>query len=222
MEGPQNPSRLWDQLGPRSPGTPRGAEHTTKASKKDLFTGGQKRPGTSQHYTPCLQQDSASQKATEGRSTEKEQKSRRDHHLERTEENKHVPKQSVRGAPKGSQGPPSTKHQHLNTQIVRFLFIQHCCLFVFFCISAECPSRFFFVKYVATLATTSPVKETFWSRKGGFNWTKNNGDAHPYDSFRVLPPSCVELACVVVAYQWHATVRGTPAASQNTDSHRLE
>ena len=35
---------------------------------------------------------------------------------------------------------------------------------VFFCISAECPSRFF-LKFVAGLATKCPVKEKFWSQK---------------------------------------------------------
>ena len=46
----------------------------------------------------------------------------------------------------------------LNTQIVRFLFIQHCCIFVFFfCISAECSCHF--LKFVAGLATKCAVKE---------------------------------------------------------------
>ena len=40
----------------------------------------------------------------------------------------------------------------------------------FFCISADCPSRFL-AKCVAGLATNCTVKEFFWSRKGGFNWT---------------------------------------------------
>ena len=35
-----------------------------------------------------------------------------------------------------------------------------------------------FAKFVAGLATKCPVKEKVWSRKGGFNWTKNDGDAH--------------------------------------------
>ena len=45
---------------------------------------------------------------------------------------------------------------------------------LFFCISAECPSRFF-VKCVAAMA-----KKKFCHEKGGFNWTKNDGDAHTY------------------------------------------
>ena len=53
--------------------------------------------------------------------------------------------------------------------------------FPFFCIPAGCPSRFL-VKFVAGLATTCTVKENFLSRKGGFFWTKNDGDAHPWPS----------------------------------------
>ena len=51
---------------------------------------------------------------------------------------------------------------------------QRCCIFVFFfCISADCPSRFFFfANFVAGLATQCPVKEKLWSRKVGFSWTK--------------------------------------------------
>ena len=67
MEGPQNPSRTGDQLGPRSPGTPRGAEHTTKARKKDVFTDGKNQELRNNFHHVC-KKDSA---FTAGRSTEK-------------------------------------------------------------------------------------------------------------------------------------------------------
>ena len=46
--------------------------------------------------------------------------------------------------------------------------------FFFACLS------FFFAKFGARLATPCLVHETFWSREGGFNWTQNDGDAHPW------------------------------------------
>ena len=60
------------------------------------------------------------------------------------------------------------------------LFIQHCCMFVFFCIPSECPSLFI-VKFVAGLAAKCPVKEKCWSRKEGFNWTEKDGVVHPWE-----------------------------------------
>ena len=64
---------------------------------------------------------------------------------------------------------------------MRFLFIQHCC--VFLCVSVECPCRFFVTKknFVAGLATTCPAKEKIWSRKvGSIGPKKNDRDAHPW------------------------------------------
>ena len=45
-----------------------------------------------------------------------------------------------------------------------FLFLQH--------------SLVFFVKFVAGLATKCAVKDTFWSRKGGFNGTTKTMKTH--------------------------------------------
>ena len=50
------------------------------------------------------------------------------------------------------------------------------CLFLHF---GRMPLSSFFVKFVAGLATKSNGKEKLWSRKGGFNKTKKDGDPHP-------------------------------------------
>ena len=69
------------------------------------------------------------------------------------------------------------KHSNMHTP----QRISHSCIFVFcFCIFGRMrPSRFFFVKCVAGLATKCLVEEKFWSRKSGFKWTKNDGDTPP-------------------------------------------
>ena len=52
-----------------------------------------------------------------------------------------------------------------------FLFIQHCCIFVF-CFAFRPNVLSFFAKIVAGLTRKCTVKGEIWSRKAGFNWTK--------------------------------------------------
>ena len=64
--------------------------------------------------------------------------------------------------------------QHLNTQIVRFCLF-NTFVFSFFVFAGRPNAPLFFVNFVAGLATKCSVKGNFLSRKGGFNWTINDG-----------------------------------------------
>ena len=65
-----------------------------------------------------------------------------------------------------------------------FLFIQHCCIFVLFCILADCPSRFFFFFFFCEICGRNgndmPRKRKKCHEKVGSIGQKNDGDAHPY------------------------------------------
>ena len=51
-----------------------------------------------------------------------------------------------------------------------FLFIQHCCMFVFLQFG-QMPLSFF-GEICGRIGNEMPRKDKFWSRRGGFNWTK--------------------------------------------------
>ena len=114
------------------------------------------------------------------------------------------------GLSKGANGPLS---QQWNTQMVR------CCsfntgIFVFFFHFGRMPLSLF-VKFVAGLTTKCPVKENLWSRKGGFNWTPNDGNAHPHSLSRSEPPSMsvsttLEAVSLLV---WHRSGQYVPRGS---------
>ena len=69
--------------------------------------------------------------------------------------------------------------QHLNTQMVRFLFLQHCCIFVFFCISAGLPSRFLWNLWQNWQRNMPRKRKNFGREKMGSIGQTNDGDAHP-------------------------------------------
>ena len=85
-----------------------------------------------------------------------------------------------------------------------FLFIQHCCIFVFFCFLhfGRMPSRFCEICGRVGNETKCPVKAHCWLQKRRFNWTQKMGNTHPYhhDSFSVKGISAglwvdLEAAC---------------------------
>ena len=96
---------------------------------------------------------------------------------------------SERRASKGCQLTIQPAFEHADSAF--FVYSTRLYFRFFFCISARMLLSFF-VRVVG-LATKCPVKENFWSRKGGFNWTKNDGNAHPLlfshclKSFAVFP-----------------------------------